>query len=160
MSAAEVVDHGDLALSYYDNEQCLLQIAAAVRGALEAGYVPLSVGGDHEITYPCFRALHDCTSGALGLIQLDAHCDMLDFSERQGRFSGSSPMVRALELGRLAGNNFAQVGLRGYATTQQWSVGEQYGVHRILALSLAVWAQSRQRSRHSLGRVRGRKRHT
>jgi agmatinase len=137
LSAVEVADYGDLALSYYDMEKCLTQITGAVHDALEAGYVPLIVGGDHEITYPCFRALHNSTGGALGLVQLDAHCDMLDFSERQGRLSGSSPMVRSLELGRLAGKNFAQVGVRGYATTQQWGVGEQYGVHRILASQFA-----------------------
>ena len=137
LRGVEVADYGDLALSYYDMEKCLSQITERVRGAFDEGYVPLIVGGDHEITYPSFRALHDSTGGAVGLIQLDAHCDMLEFSERQGRFSGSSPMVRSLELGRLAGRNFAQVGLRGYATTQQWEVGVRYGVHRILAPQFA-----------------------
>ena len=42
-------------------------------------------------------------------------------------------MVRSLELGRLKGKNMVQVGLRGYATTQQWGVGVKYGVRRILA---------------------------
>ncbi|HZQ04963.1 MAG TPA: arginase family protein, partial [Anaerolineae bacterium] len=50
-----------------------------------------------------------------------------------GSISGSSGMVRSLELGRLKGKNMVQVGLRGYATTQQWGVGVKYGVNRILA---------------------------
>ncbi len=133
LSSVEVVDYGDLALSFYDQQLAFEQVNASVRRAFESGYIPLVVGGDHAITYPAFKALHDTTDGALGLIQLDAHCDMLDFSERQGSISGSSGMVRSLELGRLTGKNFAQVGLRGYATMQQWGVGEKYGVHRILA---------------------------
>jgi agmatinase len=133
VSAVEVADFGDVALSFYDHEKAINQITSAVRAVIDGGYIPLVVGGDHGVTYPAFRALHDATQGKLGLIQLDAHCDMLDFSERQGAISGSSGMVRSLELGRLLGKNLVQVGLRGYATPQQWSVGVKYGVHRILA---------------------------
>lgn len=133
LSAVEVADFGDVAISFYDQQIAIEQITAAVRKIIDAGYIPLVAGGDHGVTYPAFRALHDTTDGNLGLIQLDAHCDMLDFSERQGAISGSSGMVRSLELGRLKGKNMVQVGLRGYATTQQWGVGVQYGVRRILA---------------------------
>jgi formiminoglutamase/agmatinase len=133
LSAVEVADFGDVKISFHDPQKAIDQVTAAVREVVDAGYIPLVAGGDHGVTYPAFRALHDATSGNLGLIQLDAHCDMLDFSERQGAISGSSGMVRSLELGRLKGENMVQVGLRGYATTQQWSVGVKYGVRRILA---------------------------
>lgn len=133
LSAVEVVDFGDVAISYYDHEKAIQQVTNAVREVIDSGFIPLVVGGDHGVTYPAFRALHETTRGKLGLIQLDAHCDMLDFSEKQGAISGSSGMVRSLELGRVRGKNMVQVGLRGYATTQQWSVGVKYGVHRILA---------------------------
>lgn len=137
LSSVEVADFGDVALSFHDPERALDQVTAGVRGVLDAGYIPLIVGGDHGITYPAFRAFHDATTGDLGFIQLDAHCDMLDFSERQGRTSGSSGMIRSLEHGRLHGGNMVQVGLRGYATAQQWGVGTQYGVRRILASEFA-----------------------
>ncbi len=133
LSAVEVADFGDVALSFHDQNKAITQVTSAVREILDAGYIPLAVGGDHGVTYPAFRALHDATRGNLGLIQLDAHCDMLDFNEKQGAISGSSGMARSLELGRLRGKNMAQVGLRGYATTQQWGVGVKYGVRRILA---------------------------
>lgn len=133
LSAVEVTDFGDVALSFHDQIKALEQITNAVREILNAGYIPLVVGGDHGVTFPAFRALHDATHGNVGLIQLDAHCDMLDFNERQGAVSGSSGMARSLELGRLRGKNMVQVGLRGYATTQQWGVGVKYGVKRILA---------------------------
>jgi formiminoglutamase/agmatinase len=133
LSGVQVEDFGDVALSFYDPEKALEQVTAAVRAVIDAGCIPLVAGGDHGVTYPAFRALHQASSGNLGLIQLDAHCDMLDFSEKQGAVSGSSGMARSLELGRLKGKNMVQVGLRGYATTQQWGVGVKYGVRRILA---------------------------
>lgn len=133
LSAVEVVDFGDVAISFYDHEKAIQQVTDATRQVIDSGFIPLVIGGDHGVTYPAFRALHDATRGNLGLIQLDAHCDMLDFNEKQGALSGSSGMARSLELGRLRGKNLAQVGLRGYATTQQWGVGVKYGVKRILA---------------------------
>jgi formiminoglutamase/agmatinase len=133
LTAVEVADFGDVALSFYDQTQAINQVTAAVKQVLDAGYIPLVIGGDHGVTYPVFRALHDSTEGNIGLIQMDAHCDMLDFSEKQGSISGSSGMARSLELGRLPGKNMVQVGLRGYATTQQWDVGVKYGVRRILS---------------------------
>lgn len=133
VSAVKVADFGDVAISFHDQQKAIDQVTAGVREIIDAGYIPLVAGGDHGVTYPAFRALHDATSGNLGLIQLDAHCDMLDYSEKQGAISGSSGMVRSLELGRLNGANMVQVGLRGYATPQQWGVGVRYGVRRILA---------------------------
>lgn len=149
LSAVEVADFGDVAISFYDQTKAIDQITNGVREMIRAGYVPLVVGGDHGVTYPAFRALHDTTKENVGLIQLDAHCDMLDFSEKQGAISGSSGMARALELGRLKGKNMVQVGLRGYATTQQWGVGVKYGVRRILAPAFAEMgaAEAARRSR-------------
>lgn len=133
LSDVEVADFGDVALSYYDTERTVEETYHAVLGALEAGYFPLVVGGDHGVTYPPVKALHDTCGGALGLIQLDAHCDLLDFSDRQGRFSGSSGTRRSLELDRLAGDNVVQIGLRGYTTVEQYELGARLGIHRISA---------------------------
>ena len=137
LSAVEVADYGDIALSYHSTEQTVEETYAAVRRALDAGYTPLVVGGDHGITFPPVRALHDATAGQVGLIQLDAHCDLMDFSDRQGRYSGSSGMRRSIELERLAPSNLVQVGLRGYATLEQYEIGREKGVQRITATRFA-----------------------
>ncbi len=137
LSAVEVADFGDVALSYHDTGQTVEETYRAVQTALEAGYFPLIVGGDHGITYPCVKALHDTRTSPIGLIQLDAHCDLLDYSDRQGYHSGSSGMRRALELDRLAGPNLVQIGLRGYTTVEQYEVGRQMGARRISATRLA-----------------------
>ncbi len=61
----------------------------------------------------------------------------MDYSERQGRYSGSSGMRRALALERMRGPNLIQVGLRGYTTVEQYEVGQQLGVRRISATRFA-----------------------
>lgn len=137
LSPVEVVDWGDVELTYAESETIVAESCAAVRQALDAGYLPLIVGGDHSISYPCIKALHDAHSGRIGLIQLDAHNDLMDASRRQGRYSGSSGMRRSLELERLAGANMVQIGLRGYATVEQYTIGQEYGVHRISATRFA-----------------------
>ena len=136
LSSVEIVDLGNIDLSYHDTERTVHQTNQAVLNALKAGYFPLIVGGDHGVTYPSVKALHDICDGPVGLIQLDAHCDLLDFSDQQGRFSGSSGMRRSLELDRLAGPNLVQVGLRGYTTVQQYEVGQNLGVRKISATRL------------------------
>jgi agmatinase len=138
LSAVEVADAGDVALSYYDTQLTVEQTYTAVRGALEHGYVPLMCGGDHGVTFPAVKALHDTTAGRIGVIQLDAHCDLMSFSDRQGHFSGSSGMRRSLELDRLNGPNLVQVGLRGYTTVEQFEIGERLGVRRIGATRFAA----------------------
>jgi formiminoglutamase/agmatinase len=137
LSAVEVADYGDVALSYHDTDRAVEEAYQVVRGALEAGYFPLVVGGDHAVTFPAVKALHDTCDGRIGLIQLDAHCDLLDYSDRQGRYSGSSGVRRSLELERVSGANVVQVGLRGYATVEQYEVGQALGVRRISAAQLA-----------------------
>jgi len=137
LSAVEVADFGDVALSYYDADQTVEETHQAVREALGNGYFPLVVGGDHGVTFPAVKALHDTCAGAVGLIQLDAHCDLMDYSDRQGRYSGSSGMRRSLELERVFGPNVVQVGLRGYATVKQYEIGQELKVRRITATHLA-----------------------
>jgi agmatinase len=137
LSAVEVADFGDVALSYHETDRTVEEAYQVVRRALEAGYLPLVVGGDHGVTYPAIKALHDTCAGRIGLIQLDAHCDLLDYSDRQGRYSGSSGVRRSLELERVSGANVVQVGLRGYATVEQYEIGQKLGVRRVGATQLA-----------------------
>jgi agmatinase len=46
-------------------------------------------------------------------------------------------MRRSLELDRLAASNVVQVGLRGYATVEQYQIGRELGVQRISASRFA-----------------------
>ena len=67
------------------------------------------LGGDHSISYPIIKALHDKSEGNVGIIQFDAHLDLVDDSPIQGKFSQSSQMRRALELPRVKPENIDKI---------------------------------------------------
>jgi formiminoglutamase/agmatinase len=136
LSGSEILDFGDVELSYADPLAIVGQIGAAVTEVLGAPAIPLTIGGDHSVTFPAVRALHDSTTGPIGLIQLDAHNDLDVGNARQGEYSGSSGIARSLELDRLEPNNVVQIGLRGYTSVEQYELGRQLGVHRITAREL------------------------
>ena len=79
---------------------------------VDAGVLPVVLGGDHSITEPCVAAIAERT-GPVGLIHFDTHTDT-------GRevfgveHSHGTPMFRLVEAGRVAGERYAQIGLRGY----------------------------------------------
>ena len=57
-------------------EDTLGRIEAYIRNLHKAGITPLSIGGDHIISYPILRALG--AKQPLGLIHVDAHSDTGD----------------------------------------------------------------------------------
>lgn len=48
------------------------QITACVAAELTAGYAPLSLGGDHSITYPILEAIK-ARHGPVNVLHIDAH---------------------------------------------------------------------------------------
>jgi len=92
-----------------------LQASAAARSQIEAGIAdllgrarPLALGGDHSVTYPILRAVHQVYP-RLTILHLDAHPDLYDEFEGD-RFSHACPFARIMEEG-LAGR-LVQVGIR------------------------------------------------
>jgi agmatinase len=85
LTEIEIKDCGDLAVSRYDHEQTLREINKGIDALLAAGWTPIILGGDHSVSWPAIQAFHDRVEGPMGIIQLDAHLDLLDESETQGR---------------------------------------------------------------------------
>ena len=99
---------GDLSMSH-DALRC------KVDSVLEVGAIPIALGGDHSITLPVATAVADRHGyGSFGLLYFDAHADTADQSYGSVRNTHSSPMRRLIESGAVPGQNFVQVGLRGY----------------------------------------------
>lgn len=130
-------DYGDVEVPAWDHERALRRIADAVGGVLADGRVPIAVGGDHSVTYGCLLAAARAVRGHLGLIQVDAHLDLLDDSPRQGRFSGSSWLRRALELESYRGRNVVQIGVRGYNYAEHHAFVQQQGILQVTSRQLA-----------------------
>jgi agmatinase len=99
-------DDGDVALQERDGDDELIE--AAIRTASQGGACPISLGGDHSVTYPIVRALaHE--RGPVQILHFDAHPDLYD-SFGGNRRSHASPFARIMEE-RLA-SRLVQVGIR------------------------------------------------
>jgi guanidinopropionase len=124
-AAVRVADVGDVPFrSRYSLEQSLEDIERYY-GALHVRRVrPLSVGGDHSITYPILKALG--RDAPVGLVHIDAHCDTM------GAFDGSKfhhggPFRLAVLDGVLDPERTIQIGIRG-ASNMYWEFSHVSGM--------------------------------
>jgi agmatinase len=99
------------------------QITASVASLLDQNYAPVSLGGDHAITYPIIRAFAR-KYPRLSILHFDAHPDIYD--EFQGnRYSHACPFARIMEEGLV--ERLVQIGIRT-ATGHQREQIERFGV--------------------------------
>ncbi|KQP91802.1 agmatinase [Methylobacterium sp. Leaf117] len=108
---AACADLGDVPVNPIDVGATARAIEAFYRPLAEAGIVPLSVGGDHFVTYPVLRALG--RTRPVGLIHIDAHSDTDDAQYDGTRLTHGTPFRRAIEDGVLDPRRMVQIGLRG-----------------------------------------------
>jgi len=106
-----LVDGGDLAVTPGNALKTTEQIDAALRPLLEAGIVPLVLGGDHSIVLGELRAQH-AVHGPVALVLLDAHADTWDQYYGERYFHGT-PFRRAVEEGLLDPARSVMAGMRG-----------------------------------------------
>ena len=98
-------DRGDLQLR---DEIAFAAIEQTIHGSLAEGEQPVSLGGDHSITYPILRTLGKCYPD-LTIVHFDAHPDLYD--EFAGnRLSHACPFARIMEEG--LAKKLVQVGIR------------------------------------------------
>ena len=109
--ALSVVDWGDLDVTPGNAQRTADQVAAGLQALVDAGVVPLVLGGDHSIVLGELRA-HAARHGPLALVLLDAHADTWDEYYGERYFHGT-PFRRALEEGLLAPERSLMAGMRG-----------------------------------------------
>lgn len=126
----KLVDVGNVVLDIHSPKTHLEKAEAAVRKILAAGAMPITLGGDHGIVIPIFRALED--QGPVTLIHVDAHLDWRD--DVNGVRDGlSSPIRRASEMAHFG--EIFQIGIRsqGSARPEEYEAAKAYGAHIIPA---------------------------
>lgn len=98
-------------------------IEDSVRTLLSDDLAPISLGGDHSITYPIIRAMSKKYPD-LSVLHFDAHPDLYD--ELQGnRYSHATPFARVMEEGLVS--RLVQVGIRTINRHQR-EQAERFGV--------------------------------
>ncbi|MCJ2034676.1 agmatinase [Methylobacterium sp. J-068] len=122
---AACADLGDVPVNPIDVAATARIIEAFYRPLAEAGIVPLSVGGDHFVTYPVLRALG--RKAPMGLVHVDAHSDTDDGQYGGTHLTHGTPFRRAIEDGVLDPRRMVQIGLRGSidsADELDWALGQ------------------------------------
>jgi len=105
------VDYGDLPVNPGYIEDSYRMIEEGLQPILEAGVVPIMLGGDHSVTLPILRALAK-KHGPVALIHFDSHTDTGD--KRFGRkYTHGTPFRRAVEEELVQVERSIQVGMRG-----------------------------------------------
>jgi guanidinobutyrase len=107
----QVADIGDVPINTFDIKKTVDIISEHYRGILAHSAVPLTLGGDHTLTWPILRAIRE-RHGPVALIHVDAHADINDtmFGETVAH---GCPFRRAWEDGCLLNDRVFQIGLRG-----------------------------------------------
>ena len=118
-----VVDFGDAPVLPADPAGTHEAIERTVGDVLDAGAIPIVLGGDHSIAEPDIRA---CAArhGPVGLVHFDTHTDTgsVVFGVE---VSHGTPMRRLVEGGHIDPGRYVQVGLRGY-----WPGEEEFSWQR------------------------------
>ena len=112
LGAMAAVDTGDVQLNQHQPMGVTDQITDRIREVLAAGCLPLSIGGDHYVTYPILRAIHE-QHGPVAIVHFDAHTDTWDFGS-PGEINHGSMFTSALNDGLIDAERSIQVGIRTF----------------------------------------------
>ncbi len=124
-----VADVGDIAINPYSLHDSIARIEEGASALIANGCRPITLGGDHTITLPLLRAMHE-RHGKVGLVHVDAHSDINDtmFGEK---IAHGTTFRRAVEEGLLDCHRVAQIGMRGSGYTTEdfdWSRAQGFRV--------------------------------
>ena len=109
----KVADIGDVPFrTRFSLEESIKDIEAFYRQIVAAGVRPLSVGGDHSITYPILKAVGEARP--VGMVHIDAHFDTAGEYENT-KFQHGAPFRHAVLDGVLDPERSIQIGIRGSA---------------------------------------------
>ena len=105
-AAGALRDFGNLPA--VETEEGVMAFADGLTPILRDGYRPITLGGDHAVTFPLVQAVH-AHHGMLDILHFDAHSDTYP-SFDDNPYSHASPFARIVERG-LAGR-LVQIGIR------------------------------------------------
>ncbi len=110
-------DAGDVFTIPANIEKSFDQISRAVSHVFSSGSMPIMIGGDHSIGYPCVRGIAECTSKKIGIVHFDRHADIQekDLDERMH----TTPWFHATNMPNVPAKNLVQVGIGGWQVPRE-----------------------------------------
>ncbi len=126
----KIADVGDVPIEhYYQINEAHRDITKFYKKVFAAGVIPLSIGGDHSIPLPIFRAI--AADNPIGMIHIDAHTDTCD-EEMGFKITHGTPFRRAVEEGLLDPKRTVQIGIRGAQNSEEgWNYSHESGMRVI-----------------------------
>lgn len=110
-------DAGDVFTIPANIEKTFDQISRAVSHVASSGSLPIMIGGDHSIGFPCVRGIAQCTSKKIGIIHFDRHADIQekDLDERMH----TTPWFHATNMDNVPAKNLVQIGIGGWQVPRE-----------------------------------------
>jgi len=105
------IDYGDLDITPGYILESYKQIEEGLKPFMDAGVIPIAMGGDHSITLAELRAVSK-KYGPIALVHFDSHLDTWDQYWGQ-KYAHGTPFRRACEEGLIDTAHSIQVGIRG-----------------------------------------------
>ncbi len=120
-----VKDYGDVEVVPEDTAETLRRAEEKVSHIIDAGAVPIVLGGDHTTPIPILRAISKKIDKPMGLISFDSHFDLSDTPECWA----SVQWAKTFELGKVSPKNFVFIGIRSNRNTIfERYVAEELGI--------------------------------
>jgi agmatinase len=130
-----VIDFGDAAVVPHSPVKSHAAIEALVRTVVDAGVVPVVLGGDHSIVEPDVRGC--IQEGPVGLVHFDTHTDTAS-TLYGSELSHGTPMFRIVDQGLIDPARYVQIGLRGYwPGEEEFAWQERLGIRHFTAEDVA-----------------------
>lgn len=144
----KVADYGDAPVDPMSIERSAIEVRKMVReiASVEIGFsthiIPIIIGGCHALMYPDVAGIVDVYGrGNVGVIHFDAHVDTQ--KETMGHvLTHGNPVWRLIDDGLVEGNNFIQIGLRGYHPDEEsfrWAREEGMRYHTMVEVEHRGW---------------------
>src|SRR6267378_5313941 len=110
-------DAGDVFTIPANLEKSFDQITRGVAHVFSSGALPIMLGGDHSIGFPCVRGIAQCTDKKIGIIHFDRHIDIQekDLDERMH----TTPWFWATNLPNVPAVNLVQLGIGGWQVPRE-----------------------------------------
>lgn len=133
LDEAPLYDAGTIACTDGDLEGAQARYAEVMAGLLDAGHLPVGLGGGHEIAYASYLGLakHLGTRWPrVAIVNIDAHFDL----RRQDQGSSGTPFLQAIEHARANGlpMDYLVYGISASANTRVlFDTADALGVHYV-----------------------------